>query len=120
MDEQSREEKKAKKLSKSIVKKLNSSDGIVRHMNGNMLDNRASNLQWVTLCDALDHFDEWTTDICADLSPKEARVVADPAWRAGLKWKKGKLKLLSDEEERRIAREKVRTIQEAPTRLYNR
>lgn len=52
-----------------ICKKLESAN-LIRHVNGNTLDNRASNLQWVNLDDALQN-NTWTVDAVLYLEDEE-------------------------------------------------
>jgi len=76
---------KLSNLTTSIIKKWNEQGGVVRFINGDTLDCRKANLQSVSLKDALDHLDDWTTDVLMDLTEEEKILVHDPKWREGLK-----------------------------------
>jgi len=60
--------------------------GFLRHKNGDAADNQANNLEWVSLQAAMDHFDDWVTDWDITLTATERALVADPVWRAGLRF----------------------------------
>jgi hypothetical protein len=55
--------------------------GFIRFLNGNMTDCRAANLQFVSLRDALLHFEEWTVDLCINLTEDEIAFVTKPVVR---------------------------------------
>ena len=57
---------------KNIIKKCDKA-GLIRHINGNTLDNRRQNLQRVTALDSLKNKD-WTVDACLHLTDEEFDV----------------------------------------------
>lgn len=57
---------------KAIVIKLDN-HGLIRHVNGNTLDNRVTNLQRVTVLQAL-HNKDWTIDAVCVLTASEFRL----------------------------------------------
>ena len=66
-----------------IIKKWReqASMGFIRFLNGNTNDWRAANLQFVSLRDALLHFEEWTVDLCINLTVDEIGLVTQPVAR---------------------------------------
>jgi hypothetical protein len=54
---------------RAIIRKV-ASQGLVRHMNGNTLDNRVENLQYVTVAQAFLH-KSWTVDAVCLLDDQE-------------------------------------------------
>jgi hypothetical protein len=54
---------------RTIIRKV-ASQGLVRHMNGNTLDNRVENLQYVTVAQAFLH-KSWTVDAVCLLDDQE-------------------------------------------------
>jgi hypothetical protein len=66
-----------------IIKKWReqASMGFVRFLNGDTNDWRAANLQFVSLRDALLHFEEWTVDWDINLTEKEIAVVVNSVVR---------------------------------------
>jgi len=75
---------KENKLTTSIIKKWNKQGGPIRFKNGDTLDLRRANLESVSYKDALEHLDDWKTDILMDLTEEEKALVRDPKWRKGL------------------------------------
>lgn len=55
-----------------ILRKLDQS-GLIRHVNGNTLDNRVENLQWVSAQDAFNN-KNWTVDAVCHLTDQEFAI----------------------------------------------
>jgi len=62
----------------------NNKGGFVRHKDGNTANNEATNIEWVTLEEAMANYDDWVVDFDILLDDEEKRLVADPEWRRGL------------------------------------
>ena len=58
--------------------------GFVRHKDMNSSNNEATNLEFVTLEDAIAHYHEWVVDYALLLTDEESALVADAAWRSAL------------------------------------
>jgi len=58
--------------------------GFVRHKDGDTANNNAINLEFVTLKDAMAHYDDWIVDHDFLLTEEESALVADPVWRNAL------------------------------------
>lgn len=73
----------------NILKKWSDRDNFfVRHIDGNIQNNRIENLKWVSLKDTIDNFEEWKVDWCDKLTKTEERIVNLKSWRDGLIFKK--------------------------------
>jgi len=75
--------KMERRLLNSIIKKWReqATMGFIRFLNGNMTDCRVANLQFVSLRDALLHFEEWTVDLCINLTEQEIDAVVNSGVR---------------------------------------
>jgi hypothetical protein len=71
------------KLTDSILRKWREQGYFIRHLDNNTMNNAISNLQQVSLKDALNNMN-WTTDWDIFLSKRERELVMDPQWREGL------------------------------------
>lgn len=79
-------------MTKSIVTKWREQQIFVRFMNGDTRDCHHSNLQVVSLKNAMENIDDWTVDWDMYLSDEETQLVQCPAWR---------LQLLTAEDDRK-------------------
>ena len=79
-------EKIERSLTNSILNKWNANCGFVRHIDGNTENNSVSNLQWVTLPQAMEHVDDWTVDWTIGLTAEEISLVKTSKWRNGLQF----------------------------------
>lgn len=71
-------------LTNNILKKWRKQKTFIRFINGNTLDCRLSNLEQVSLQDALMHVHDWVVDWDMDLTHREKQLVLDDNWRLGL------------------------------------
>ena len=71
-------------LTKSILKKWQKQRTFIRFLNGDITDCRVSNLQYVSLADAMDHIHDWVVDWDMELTDRERQLVLDARWRSGL------------------------------------
>lgn len=69
---------------KSILRKWKQQGTFIRFINGNKQDCRLSNLQYVSLQDAMEHIHDWVVDWDMNLTHREKMVVLDVNWRSGL------------------------------------
>ena len=71
----------------SIIEKWREQKHFIRFLDGNKKNCAASNLQYVSLPEAMQNFDAWTFDWDMLLTKKEQRIVMNPQWREGLIFK---------------------------------
>lgn len=71
-------------LTQSIIRKWRKQGKFIRFLNGDKTDCRVSNLQYVSLADAMDHIHEWVVDWDMTLTNREKQLVMDLKWRSGL------------------------------------
>lgn len=77
-------------LTNSILAKWRQAGHFIRHIDGNSLHNSATNLGYVTIEAAMEHFHDWRTDWDDGLTDAEVKLVMDPAWRKGLYFRRPK------------------------------
>ena len=58
----------------SAIRRKCRNAGLVRHINGNRMDNRVTNLQYVVFDDIFNH-PSWTIDYACVLTPSETQIV---------------------------------------------
>jgi hypothetical protein len=68
----------------SILRKWREQRQFIRFLDGDVTNSAVSNLEFVSLRDALDHLEEWKVDWDMDLTAEERALVLTPEWRAGL------------------------------------
>ena len=68
----------------SILNKWREQGAFVAFVDGDRHNCAAANLRWVTLREAMERIDTLVCDWDDPLTPQEAALVRDPAWRAGL------------------------------------
>ena len=64
----------------TIMEKLKATEwypNFVRHLNGDTLDNRVENLEFVTLKDAFKHINSWKVDCVYYITPEEREFVVN-------------------------------------------
>jgi hypothetical protein len=72
----------------NILKKwLDRGNYFIRHIDGNIQNNRVDNLMWVSVKDGLENFEEWKFDWGDTLTKTEKRIVNLKSWRDGLIFK---------------------------------
>jgi len=67
-----------------ILEKWRAQQQFIRFIDGNTNNNTLQNLEWITIKEAMQHFDDWVFDWDMDLTKKEKKMVLNPEWRAGL------------------------------------
>ena len=67
----------------NILDKWNNST-FIRHIDGNVLNNRIDNLTYVSVKEFIDNFEEQKVDWDIDLTKTEKRMVNLKSWRNGL------------------------------------
>lgn len=76
---------KKTKFTSSIIKKWNNQGSFIRFINGNKLDCRVENLEYVSIIDSMIHINEWVVDWDINLTYKEKEfVLHDLDFRQGL------------------------------------
>ena len=72
-------------MTNNILRKWRNQGGFIRFLNGNKQDCRLSNLQQVSLQEAMEHIEDWVVDWDMDLTNQEKMLVLfDETWRKGL------------------------------------
>lgn len=69
-----------------ILRKWRKQGSFVQWIDGDCTNNSAANLRWISIKDAIEHFDDWRTDWDMELTEKEIAIVKDPKWRSGLRF----------------------------------
>ena len=68
----------------TILKKWRAQGSFIRFLDGNRGNCALQNLEWVSIKDAMEHFEEWVFDWDMNLTKKEKTIVMRPEWRAGI------------------------------------
>lgn len=68
----------------SILSKWREQGEFIRFVDGNARNAAVSNMQFVTLRDAMRHVDDWKVDWDMELTQAECALVRSADWRAGL------------------------------------
>lgn len=71
-------------ITNAILRKWRAQGTFLRFLDGNVQNAAVTNMQYVTLGDAMAHVDDWVVDWDMDLTKAERLQVLNPAWRAGL------------------------------------
>ncbi|UKZ11100.1 hypothetical protein EhVM1_000085 [Emiliania huxleyi virus M1] len=74
-------------ITTSIIKKWRTQRDFIRFLDGNIQNCAISNLQYVSIVDAMEHIHDWKVDWDLYLTKKEKKLVMDPSWRSGLVFK---------------------------------
>jgi len=69
---------------RDIIQKWLDQGGIIRFKDGNKGNCAITNLEYVTIKEAMQNFEVWVTDWDHSLTKKEKNVVMQENWRAGL------------------------------------
>jgi hypothetical protein len=71
-------------MTNSILNVWRAQGTFIRFVDGSTLNFNISNLEYVSLKEAMLHVDDWKVDWDMNLCPAQIAVVHNPAWRAGL------------------------------------
>ena len=67
-----------------LAKWSNRNNYFIRHKDNNTQNNKINNLEYVSVKDAMENFDTWTTDWMDGLTKIERKIVSLKNWREGL------------------------------------
>ena len=71
-------------MTNSILNVWRAQGTFIRFVDGSTLNFNISNLEYVSLKEAMLHVEDWKVDWDMNLCPAQIAVVRNPAWRAGL------------------------------------
>lgn len=89
-------------VSESIIRKFNTRDFFCRFKDKKTSNCAISNLEKVTLQDAMANIDNWVVDFDMDLTDLEKKTVLDPAWRSKFKFVKNKIIKIKKSEQKEL------------------
>lgn len=72
------------KITNAILSKWKEQRGFIRFLDGDKANCCVANLTYISLPDALAHWDDWVFDWDMNLTFREKVCADDPEWRAGL------------------------------------
>ena len=72
------------KMTTSIMKKWNDQGSFIRFLDGNPTNVALTNLECVSIEEAMKHVDDWKVDWDMNLTDKEIALVRTSKWRDGL------------------------------------
>ena len=79
-----------KMATRDIIQKWRDQGGIIRFKDGDKSNCTITNLEYVTIKEAMQNFEVWVTDWDLLLTKKEREVVMQETWRAGLYFSGGR------------------------------
>jgi hypothetical protein len=71
-------------MTQSILRKWREQGQFIRFVDGNVRNSAVTNLEFVSLRQAMQHVHEWKVDWDMELTEEERALVLTPAWRANL------------------------------------
>jgi hypothetical protein len=71
-------------MTQSILRKWREQGQFIRFVDGNVRNAAVTNLEFVSLRQAMQHVHDWKVDWDMELTEEERALVLTPAWRANL------------------------------------